>query len=653
MELLKGKFEGLSSQQVEESMAKHGANIIDEKAPPTLLEEFKNGFEDPMIKLLCAVAVVMIVFWLLSITGLVPGIEVDIYGAIGIVLTVCAVNLLMAKTTLSSDSAYRELKNSIKKDEVKVYRDGKVKVITVDEVVVGDIVILQSGDKVPADGLMVWGSARVNNSALNGETEECKKFAVDEIVPFPENLSGDTVVDRQTMFSGSIIYDGDALMLVQKVGMQTMMGKMAGDEEEEVDSPLKVKLGMLANKISKFGYTGAAVISLAYLIHFVMKAGGFGAWLDMGVFTVINNIVQAAMVAVMIIVCAVPEGLPLMISLVLMQNTGRLLKHNCLVRKAIGIETAGSLNILFSDKTGTITKGQLEVVETFDCAGEMFNQKSLGLEEINIAICRNTGSMFDDNHNVVGGNLTDQALVKFTGEDVFKSLGNDVRYTITDAQDFNSTNKFSQARLGEIGRTYYKGAPEKLLAKAKKYLASDGEVKDIDRSVIDNKINELAERAMRVLAFGYSEQELVENEINDDLVIVGFTGIRDDVRPEAKEAIHEVKQAGIQVVMITGDRLETAVSIARDADLLSDNSLVITKDNIKELSENMNNVEDVAITSEALNGLDDNAVKRIMGKIRVVARALPTDKSRMVKLCQELQLVCGMTGDGRRLCPVL
>ena len=220
------------------------------------------------------------------------------------------------------------------------------------------------------------------------------------------------------------------------------------------------------------------------------------------------------------------------------------------------------------------------------------------------------------------------------GEETFKTLENSSEYKITKQQSFNSANKFSQARIDSTGKTFYKGAPEKLLANAVKYLDADGNICTMDNAVLNRKIDELAAKAMRVLAFGYSEKDMVENSINDDIVIIGLVGIRDDVRPEAKEAIREVQGAGIQVVMITGDRLETAVAIAKDAGLLKGGS-------------------DRALSSAQLNEMSDEEVKKIIPNIRVIARALPTDKSRMVRLCQEMNLVVGMTGDGVNDSPAL
>lgn len=626
------KYNGLTDKQVEESRSKFGSNEIPDSEPTTFWEEFKETFSDPMIKILLAIAALMIVMFFFGYA--------EIYEPLGTIVAVLIVATVSAKTGVASDTKYRELKDNTEKDKCKVHRNGVITVIDVDDVVVGDKVLLQSGDKIPADGVLIDGALRVDNSALNGEAEECKKTAASEDFQLEDDITGDTFVDAHSLFRGAVIFDGEGILDVRKVGLKTMMGKMAEEmQEDEPDSPLKVKLAKLAKQISTFGYIGAVLIAVLYLVYFVMQAGGVSQYFAMGIEPVVKDVVRALSLAIVIIVCAVPEGLPLMISLVLMQNTSKMLDHNVLVRKAEGIETAGSLNILFSDKTGTITKGMLEVVDFFTGDGNFIDIAQLSKHSkvkglVDLAIGKNTQSMFDASHKVIGGNATDQALMKFLGEETFKTLENSSEYKITKQQSFNSANKFSQARIDSTGKTFYKGAPEKLLANAVKYLDADGNICTMDNAILNRKIDELAAKAMRVLAFGYSEKDMVENSINDDIVIIGLVGIRDDVRPEAKEAIREVQGAGIQVVMITGDRLETAVAIAKDAGLLKGGS-------------------DRALSSAQLNEMSDEEVKKIIPNIRVIARALPTDKSRMVRLCQEMNLVVGMTGDGVNDSPAL
>ena len=623
---------GLNDQQVRQSREKYGNNVIPDSEPTTFWAEFKETFSDPMIKILLFIAGLMVIMFFLGYA--------EIYEPIGTVVAVLIVAFVTAKTGVASDTKYRELKNSTKKDVCKVYRNSMVTVIEVDDVVVGDKVLLQSGDKIPADGILVEGDLRVDNSALNGEAEECKKTATDISTEMKDEITGDTFVDKYSLFRGAVVFDGTGILDVRKVGLKTMMGKMAEEmQEDEVDSPLKVKLGKLAHQISTFGYIGAFVIAVFYMAYFVLNAGGIEQYLSIGWAEILKNVIDAVSLAIVIIVCAVPEGLPLMISLVLMQNTSKMLDHNVLVRKAEGIETAGSLNILFSDKTGTITKGMLEVVEFFMPNGDTIPIDNLGLHSkvkalLDISIGKNTASMFDANHKVIGGNATDQALMKFIGEETYNVLTNESEYSVTNSQGFNSSNKFSQVEIKELGKTFYKGAPEKFLSIATKALDEDGNEVELNFDEINEKINTLASRAMRVLAFGYSNSSMTENVINDDVVLIGFVAIRDDVRPEAKMAIKEVMDAGIQVVMITGDRLETAVSIAEDAGLIQNQS-------------------DKALTSTELNSLSDDEIKSMIKDIRVIARALPTDKSRMVRICQEMNLVVGMTGDGVNDSPAL
>ena len=621
-------IKGLNKGQVEQSRKLHGDNIIHEAEQETFWDKFKGAFDDPMIKLLLVIAAIMAI---MAVMGYAEFGEI-----IGIVISVLLVTGISAKTEIASDNEYRKLKDSTKKEVCKVHRDGKVVEVEINELVVGDLVILQSGDKIPADGYLYQGELRVDNSALNGEAEECRKVAVSDFKAYKElamtaDVTGDTFVDAHSLFRGAVVFNGEGIMEITKVGMKTMMGAMAEDmADDEVESPLKVKLAKLASQISMFGYIGSVVIALALLAHKVVIAGGFADYFANGGVMVFKDVLEAIMLAVVIVVMAVPEGLPLMIAIVLMRNTAKMLQNNVLVRKPIGIETAGSLNILFSDKTGTITKGELEVVEFFDGnLKDSYKDGSKIKEMMALCIGKNTGSMFDANGKVIGGNATDKALLNFLTQAEMNKL-EDLK--VEKSQGFNSANKYSASQLS--GKTVYKGAPERLLTKATKMLDENGNVVAIDKKKINDKIDRLAERAMRVLSFAYSESELIEDTLPDDLVMVGFVGIRDDVRPEAKQAIKEVQNAGVQVVMITGDRKETAVAIAKEAGLLNSKS-------------------DVALTSEELNKMSDKEVKAILPNLKVIARALPTDKSRMVKLAQELNLVCGMTGDGVNDAPAL
>lgn len=624
------ELHGLNDLEVKKSREAYGSNEIPDSEPTTFWKEFKETFKDPMIRVLLAISALMIVMFFLGYA--------EIFEPAGTLVAILIVATVTAKTGVASDTKYRDLKHSVKEEEIKVYRNGNICNTGINQIVTGDLVLLQAGDKIPADGILITGHLNVNNAALNGEAEECPKTPAASDTPFPDEITGDTFVDESSLFRGAIVFDGEGVMLVKKVGIKTMMGRMALEmQEEEPPSPLQVKLSILAGQISKIGYIGAILIALFYVIHFVSMAGGVEPYLNMGWEYILMDLIDAVTIAIVIIVCAVPEGLPLMISIVLMQNTSKMLDHNVLVRKAEGIETAGALNILFSDKTGTITKGELEVVEFFTADGLVIPFEELKKypevrNNLRIAIGQNSSSMYDERHRVIGGNATDQALMKFLGEDSYQELQNDESLHVVNAQKFNSTNKFSQAQIGS--RTYYKGAPERLLQKATHYLSVDGQIRPLDTIRLNEKIDQLASKAMRVLSFGYSDHPMEEDVIEDGLVLIGLTAIRDDVRPEARTAIREVQEAGIQVVMITGDRLETAAAIAADAGLVTSE-------------------EDICLTSSELNSMSDDRVKQILSRIRVIARALPTDKSRMVRICQELNLVVGMTGDGVNDSPAL
>ena len=595
----------------------------------TFGQAFRETFRDPMIRILLVMVALMIAMYFAG--------HAEIYEPVGTIVTVIIVATVTARTNVASDTEYRALRARTAKDTAKVCRDGGLLVLPVDEIVVGDHVILQGGNKIPADGMLLAGELRVNNTALNGETEECPKIAADRCYVFPEEITGDTFVDDATLFRGSVVFDGEGVMEVRRVGVHTMMGRMAAEMQvREPDSPLQVKLARLADQISAFGYISGLVIVSLYMMFFALRAGGLEAYVMQGWSQILVDAIQAVSLAILIIVCAVPEGLPLMISLVLMQNTSRMLARGVLVRRAVGIETAGSLNILFSDKTGTITGGQLEVVEFFTADGHVVvpEEHAVLHEKLKLAIGMNSAAMYDEAGAVVGGNPTDQAVMRFLGVETYRTMHADEHDRAGQRQTFNSTNKFSQAELPARGTVVYKGAPEALLARAQYALRADGILTSFDAAKLNAKINEYATRAMRVLAFGYSEQPFRKNEINADVVLIGFAAIRDDVRPEARAAITEVQAAGVQVVMVTGDRRETAVAIARDAGLLRVDG-------------------DLVLTSSDLAQMRDDEVQRVLPQLRVIARALPTDKSRIVRLSQKMNLVVGMTGDGVNDSPAL
>lgn len=635
---------GLTDKQAEESRQKYGDNSMTEQASESFWDKLKGNLGDPMIKILIVALLINVVLAVLGGVGVIKEGAPEWYEPLGIFVAIALATLVSTFSEYRNENAFQKLQEEASRIMCKVYRNGEIAEVAINDIVVGDAILLQSGDKVPADGIIIDGDIKADQSVLNGESREAKKIAVPEgWTDTDESLNFD---NEHKVFRGSVVCSGNAVMEVTVVGDKSVYGKIASElqTDDDRETPLKVKLGKLADGISKFGYIGGIAIAVAMLIKTLfMGEGGIEAFLFAeGVFqwaALLEAVIQSVMLAVIIIVMAVPEGLPLMIAIVSAQNMGKMLKDNVLVRKVAGIETAGSLNILFSDKTGTITKGKLEAV-TF-ITGDVNEFRSIdelgaGLKDIlSVSIQHNTLSMVTGegaDRRVIGGNATERAILGFDIDGVKKSdikaVGN---------IPFNSTNKYSATQVeGGMNVTLIKGAPEKILQRCATYYDADGNKQPFDMSKLNAKIDELANRAIRVLAIATSEDALGEDALPDgsNWTLVGAVGIRDEVRPESVTAIAEVKGAGVQVVMITGDRKETAVAIAKDAGLLEKDT-------------------DVVLTSDELAKLSDEEIKKMLPNIRVIARALPSDKSRLVRLAQELDLVAGMTGDGVNDSPAL
>ncbi|MBQ8429653.1 MAG: calcium-translocating P-type ATPase, PMCA-type [Clostridia bacterium] len=628
---------GLNDSQVEESRQKYGSNAITEQATEGFWSKLWGNFGDPMIKILCVALIINVVFAILG--------QVAWYESVGIAAAVLIATLVSTFSEYKNENAFRKLQSEASEIKCKVYRNGEVVEISINDIVVGDCIILQSGDKIPADGIIVNGTIQVDQSVLNGEAKEAHKCVAPE--GYVDEETSTDFLNPYKVFRGSVVCVGNAVMEVVTVGDKSVYGQIASElqSEDDRETPLKVKLGKLAGQISKFGYIGGIAIAVAFLFKCFFINNGFDGATIAKYFTdnwmvPVNDVVSAVMLAVIIIVMAVPEGLPLMIAIVSAQNMGKMLKDNVLVRKVSGIETAGSLNILFSDKTGTITKGQLETVIFVNGGGAEYKEFNSIPGELNnllnLSVRYNTNSIVSgegEHLHVVGGNATERALLTYVARSPFAASVK-VGCTIP----FNSQNKYSAARVsGDYGITLIKGAPEKILAKCKYYYDTEGNKTAIEDgwASINEIIDGLAQRAIRVLALATCDEELSEDSLPEgDWTLVGIVGIRDEVRPESIVAIDKVQNAGVQVVMITGDRKDTAIAIAKEAGLLDNES-------------------DLVFTSDEIANMSDEELKEKLPQIRVVARALPSDKSRFVRVAQELNLVVGMTGDGVNDSPAL
>lgn len=613
------KLQGLSASQVEESRQKFGANTLTQIPPDPLWKKIMEGFKDPMIMILLVALVVQVVLFFLG--------QAEWFEPVGILIAIMIANGVASISESKQEGKASALKAEEEaKEMAKVLRDGKLEEIHVSEVVVGDIVYLQAGDKIPADGEVVEGELKVDQAALNGETEEADKL------PCPAGVEYDVkdLLNKHYAYRGTVVCGGEAYMEIKVVGDKTLFGELALEVQEETrETPLQVKLGKLAQQISTFGYVGAICIVVGIIAKTLLSGS-----LPGDIYEWIRLVMDAVTVAVTIIVCAVPEGLPMLTSILLSFQSLKMAKDNVLVRKINGLETAGSLSILFSDKTGTITEGRLSVVELAD--GDLQVYENLAgmtptvANDVITGIGVNNSAVLSDGA-IIGGNSTDRALISFLADAGAADKINKDEVKAFNA--FDSNKKSSSVVLQQAGQTvtYVKGAPEKIIERCTHYLNAQGERKELtERRAINAYMDKQAGRSMRLLAVAKADGE----KDDENLTLVCVLSIRDNVRKEAIEAIHQVQNAGVQVVMVTGDRKETAVAIAKEAGLLQAST-------------------DVVLTSAEMAAKTDDELKAILPNLRVVSRALPTDKSRLVRVAQELNLVVGMTGDGVNDSPAL
>ncbi len=613
---------GLTDEQVVESIKKYGDNKISSTKKEGFFRLFIETLGDPIIKILLIALAIKTIFLFK---------DFDWFETIGIVIAIFVASFISTISEYGSEKAFEKLQEESARIKCRVKRNGQVIEINIDDIVCGDIVMLSSGDKVPADGILVKGKVSIDESSINGETKEANKE--------PINIVSKILNDKNRIYRGTVVYSGEGELIITEVGDKTFYGKLAKEiQEKQPDSPLKLRLRHLAQIISKIGYIGAALVSISYLFSVVFISNGFDIPKIIETITnfpvMFGHILYALTLSVTIIVVAVPEGLPMMITLVLSSNMKRMLKNNVLVRKLVGIETAGSINILFTDKTGTLTKGKLEVVgfstgNLKDYYSELEIAQHRNLHQlVKLSFVYNNASNYDKQRkNVIGGNITDRALLSFIKTDPdmgIKKISN---------IPFDSKNKYSMTTV-KYGKNInlIKGAPEKIIPYCTSYCDEDG-VKQYfySRRKINEKISNMTRNGIRVLAIAISED--IKNPFKN-LMLVGLVHIKDEVRKDAIEGVKLVNDAHIQTVMITGDNKDTAVSIAKEVGLLTSK-------------------KDIVLTSTDMNSKTDDELKKILPNLRVVARSLPQDKSRLVRISQEMDLVVGMTGDGVNDAPAL
>lgn len=604
---------GLKDDEVKESRKRYGSNSINEKNKNTFFNLFIETLGDPIIKILLIALAIKTIFLFR---------DFDYFETMGIVLAVLVASLISAISEYGSNKAFQRMQEESSRINVLVKRDGKTKEITIDEIVKNDILILAPGNKVPADGILIKGKLSVDESSLNGETKEVYKEYIDNI---------SLATEKNRVYRGTTIYDGEALILVTKIGMDTLYGKMAKVLTEEEDaSPLKLRLTNLAKIISRIGYIAAILIAVAYLFSKVFIINNFNLTIIRETITLnkfFSLILEALTLAVSVLVMSVPEGLPMMITLVLSTNSKKMLKDNVLVRKMVGIETAGSLNILFTDKTGTLTKGKMEVSSIIDGNLNEYNDLYYTPDKLKTLISdsllyNNESELEESSGKVVGGNLTDKALLSF----VQRKKDNSV--LIKDRILFNSKNKFAVTIIEKNNEKIklIKGAPDIVIKNSTHYIDKEGKRRTLDKDKILNYVNSKADSGLRAIALAISQSIYPTDSIRRN-ILLGVIFLKDDIRAEAKDGVSLIKSAGINIVMVTGDSKETATSIAKEVGIITSNN-------------------DIVLSSGDLEKLSDNELKKIIPNLKVVSRALPEDKKRLVMLSKELGLVTGMTGDG-------
>lgn len=629
------KIVGLTSAQVTVNRKKFGKNIVPGVCPKTAWQFFIETFQDKINLILLGMLVVFLVLAMFGFGGYLEPIGV------GVVLL--CVGIIGTITKLKAQKYLLELKNKTAVRFVLVLRNGKIKTIKTDDIVVGDVVFLQSGETVPADGYVLDGYISVNNSVLNGESEECPKMPVPGF-KYNRNalVSGDDYVSKNLLFCGTTVQSGECYMVVQKIGVDTENAKtlLSMRDISEIKTDLDIKLDKLAVKIGQFGYVGGAIVAVVLLAGSVISTGGFSAFFETGFLNVVHQFLNAIIVALTIVVAAVPEGLPFIITMIISQNARNMMKHNVLAKNTHKIPEAGNIQVLCTDKTGTLTYGNLIPITNYLGDGSQVDFDSdLPVSRFIAAdILFNTGAAFDDKGAIVGGTSTQRALLSALNprSKLVRAVLRDIK--ALDKIPFDSANKFSAVRVlrnqDDKQFVLYTGAPEIILEHATKYIDVNGVAHKINKNKMLAIIRDNAKQAKRVVALAYSVGKKLNTDLSDNLILISLVSIRDDVRAEVPNAVARMHRAGIHVIMMTGDILDTARAIGIDSGIV-------------------NSDDDLVLTARELDLMTDDEIKRDLYKIKVIARAVPRTKLKLVKIAQEMNLCIGMCGDGTNDAPAL
>lgn len=614
---------GLSSSEVLRSREMHGSNKLPEPKMKKWYDFAKEALSEKITMILIAIAVLQLFLGFMGV--------MELSDPIMILVVLAIVTVIAVKTGLGVQKSAAELRAKTSVRYCDVIRDGKVQTINKDELVVGDLVCVGMGQEIFADGYIVDGKISVNNAAINGETKECKKTPIQGYI-HAKTTSTSAYTNPNCLFAGTTVMSGEGKMIVTDVGVNTVNGDTMV-KMQTLESPktaLDIALDNLSDFISKWG-TVAAVVTFAVLTMTGIMSVGFSNYFGGNVLDVIQKIAQNFSVALTIIVAAVPEGLPLIVKLVTKQNVRTMETFNILAKNPGKIPELAYVDIICTDKTGTLTTGVMTPKKIIDAFVDEVDESSELWKAMVNNICINNSAVFDGNGEITGGNSIDRAVLTLTDSEEYGKIVNDLQ--IKAKQVFNSSNKYSAVSCSnEV--TYYKGAPEKLIEHCTTALGDGIQTfTDIDKIRLLENIKEMTTKSMRCIALTQSKEELVENELPNNMTLLGIIGVVDPVREEVPNAVAMAHKAGIQVIEITGDCLETAKAVAEECGIYM--------------------AGDLAITNDDFEAMSDDEVKSIIPKLRVISRCSPNTKLRLVTLAQEIGKSVAMTGDGVNDSPAL
>lgn len=617
-------MKGLTNEQVKMSLEKYGSNKLPEPKLKKWYEfAIENIFGDKTLMLLLALSAYEI---FAAVFGLASFSE-----PIMVILVISLCTYIGVKMALGIQKSTQELRAKTSTRYCDVIRDGQVQTINKDNLVVGDVVCIGTGQEIYADGYIIEGKISVSNAAINGESKECQKIPINDYV-YKKSTSTDDFTNQNSLFAGTTILSGEGKMIVGEVGVNTINGDTLVKMQtlEPPKTALQIAIDKLCDTISRYGTIAAVVTFIALMVTDIAHIG-FMEYINGGVLEVIQKIAQNISVALTIIVAAVPEGLPLIIKLVTKQNVKTMERFNILAKNPNKIPELAYVDLICTDKTGTLTTGVMTPTTVIDGYGNEVDQGTNLWDCIKQNICLNNSATYDAENNITGGNSIDRAILKYVDFTEFFDIQKNNKIIMK--QVFQSEYKYSSC-TSESGISYYKGAPEKLIEHCSKMLISEPVAfNKQDKERLLNVIKSMTKKSMRCIALAMANGNIVENTLPDDMVFLGIIGVVDPVRKEVPQAVQIAHEAGIQVIEITGDCHETAVAVATEACIYKEG--------------------DLALTNAQFEAMSDDEIKKIIPTLRVISRCSPNTKLRLVSLAQELGRSVGMTGDGTNDSPAL